>query len=344
MAVPGPPGQLLKDALAGRFAPPAAYGPRCYRDFDSTLGFPGEGPWTSSSDLSPCPERSVLPCLICLEAFLFGLTCTSLHFWTLTWIRLLSLTWTSGLFDATLGFPGEGWVFLLLFFRVWIGFAMDAPAPRTPADTARADRRSELYLVPDRVVRQATPSNRARLLKEFDCWLRTELSTTFEMLIALGFEESETISLTLVRYGQHLFRNGAAYNRYSETINAVSSLRPGIRRSLNLGAAWDLALAWLAEEPHVHHRALPRGVLLALLTAALIWGWLPEAAIFAMCWTGFLKFARHWRPLAPTSYSLPVGMLPQARHFCCFKSGIQKTEAELPVIRQLASTSPTSYN
>ena len=147
---------------------------------------------------------------------------------------------------------------LLLLFRARVGFAMDAPAPRTTADTARADRRSQLHIIPDRVVRQATRTNRARLLHELDAWLRGEQLTTFEMLMALGFEESETIALTLVRYGQHLFRSGAAYNRYSETLNAVAGWRPGLRRSL--GAAWDLAFDWLSEEPHVHHRALPRQV------------------------------------------------------------------------------------
>ena len=99
-------------------------------------------------------------------------------------------------------------------FRVGVGAAMDAPAPYTPADTARADRRSQLHIIPERVVRQATRNNRARLLHEFDAWLRSEQLTTFDMLMALGLQDSETIiALILVRYGQHLFRSGAAYNR-----------------------------------------------------------------------------------------------------------------------------------
>ena len=176
---------------------------------------------------------------------------------------------------------------------------------------------------------------------EFDAWLRSEQLTTFEMLMALGLEDSETIALILVRYGQHLFRSGAAYNRYSETINAVAGLRPGLRRSL--GAAWDLAFAWLSEEPHVHHRALPRGVLLALLAASLFWGWLSEAAIFALCWAGLLRVGeRHWRRLAPTSCSL--GMLPRTLLFCCFKSGTPKLGVELLGIRPLELTSPTSFS
>ena len=65
-----------------------------------------------------------------------------------------------------------------------------------------------------------------------------------------SLEDAETIASTLVMYGQELFRAGAAYGRYSETINAVAS------------ASWDLAFAWQAEEPHL------RGALLAILAWA----------------------------------------------------------------------------
>ena len=103
-------------------------------------------------------------------------------------------------------------------------------------------------------------------------------------MLVWPLDRTEEISAMLVEYGRSLFRNGAAYYRYSETISAIAAARPGIRR--HLGAAWDLAFAWLSEEPHAHHRALPKGVLLAILAAALTWGWIREAAVFALSWTG----------------------------------------------------------
>ena len=35
--------------------------------------------------------------------------------------------------------------------------------------------------------------------------------------------------------------------------------------------------------------ALPKGVLLACLTTALLWGWLSESALFGLCWAGVLR-------------------------------------------------------
>ena len=80
---------------------------------------------------------------------------------------------------------------------------------------------------------------------------------------------------------------GQAYYKFSETINAVASLRPSIRR--NLTRPWDLAFAWLTEEPSTHHKAMPKSILLAILSVALLWGWAVEAAIFGMTWAGLLR-------------------------------------------------------
>ena len=110
---------------------------------------------------------------------------------------------------------------------------------------------------------------------------------TLKAILSWPLDRTEEISGILVSYGRSLFRAGAAYYRYSETINAVAAARPGIRR--HLGSAWDLAFAWLSEEPHAHHKALPKGVLLAVLAAALSWGWLREAAVFALAWAGLLR-------------------------------------------------------
>ena len=158
------------------------------------------------------------------------------------------ISWIFSFFDSCHGFPGEGWVFLQGWVSVFLlCAAMAFPAPMTPAHW----RRQPLLLVADRVVRPATRSSRARLLQDFDSWLRSRRLGSLEDLLSRSFEEAEQIAQVLVHYGQDLFRSGAAYGRFSETINAVSAARPGIRRALS--AAWDLAFAWQAEEPHAHH-------------------------------------------------------------------------------------------
>ena len=285
----GPPSSLICSALGGSAEPRPSGG--CLRDFDATLGYPGEGPVPSNLNVTESlPPLLPGPFLEgALEhAWLFFVplaltwaratspvpfSCTDLGF-TTTWISLASLLlWTSLSFDSTLGFPGEGWSLFRVLLGIWgvgsLVAAMAPPAPRTPADARRAETRAPLVLFADRVVRPSTRANRAKLLEEFDAWLRQAGYASLKAMLIWPLDRTEEISATIVEYGRTLFRTGAAYYRYSETINAVAAARPGIRR--HLGSAWDLAFAWLAEEPHAHHRALPKGVLLALLTAALTW-------------------------------------------------------------------------
>lgn len=65
-----------------------------------------------------------------------------------------------------------------------------------------------------------------------------------------------------------------AYGHYAETINGVAS-RPRVRRLLQ--QAWDLAYAWVRQEPPCHHLALPWQAVLSLVATAFYWGWIKEA-------------------------------------------------------------------
>ena len=323
--------------------------------FDSTRGFPGEGPYAATFLLGPglglllvihplvwgvfllgrackCPlDRSAFTSEFLVLApsknfgtFAFCLTACNGHLGPpCAWPGLEMRPWpaaapvthssSAGLpgaasswiplqgpafgplrdFDSSLGFPGEGW-FLFRVFRAFGGFwflasraAMASPAPRAPAELERAARRQTSNLVADRVVRPATRGNREKLLSEFDNWLSFSGKGSLQELVALPFDQAETIAANLVAYGQYLFRSGLPYYKYSETINGLATLSPGIRRSLTY--AWDLAFAWLSEEPPVHHAALPKGILLALLAASLFWGWLNEAGVFGLAWCGLLR-------------------------------------------------------
>ncbi|OLP87334.1 Protein MEMO1, partial [Symbiodinium microadriaticum] len=240
-----PPSKLLCDVLAGRHsALPAPYVPDCHRDFDACLGYPGEGPglafcWArlspllfSLSPLAHCGARALT-----FRPFLWGpllsFPCHSIPHLACLWISISADLPADPLlrpvFDSSLGFPGEGWfcwVFLSLWFSGFrVGRAMDLSAPRTPADARRAELRRPLQIVADRVIRPVTRANRARLLEDFDGWLRTTQNTNLAELLKTPWEQVEQISAFLVQFGQQLFRTGSPYYRYSETINGVAAAR-----------------------------------------------------------------------------------------------------------------------
>ena len=99
--------------------------------------------------------------------------------------------------------------------------------------------------------------------------------------------DSELVTEALIAYGKELYYGGKPYGRFAETINAVTSARPFLRKQVQ--PVWDLAFNWVADEPHEHHPALPLSILLAISGLSLLWGWHHEACIYLMCWTGLLR-------------------------------------------------------
>lgn len=159
--------------------------------------------------------------------------------------------------------------------------------PETAGDQDRARRRQDVVLVADRVVKQQTRNRRDLLLEDFGAWLAKFARTTLRELIDGRDVDPEQVSEYLVAYGKQLYYAGKPYGKFSETINAVAWRKPNLRR--NLVAAWDLAFAWVADEPHSHHPAMPLVVVLAFSSLALLWGWPQEAALLLLTWCGLLR-------------------------------------------------------
>lgn len=160
-------------------------------------------------------------------------------------------------------------------------------AAQSPAERLRAQMRSDALLFSTRAVKPKTREQREIYLERFRSWLWNERGLSFKFLIEQKPADPERIASLLVEYGRELFHAGKAYGIFSETINAVAVQRPLIRKQLT--QAWDLAFAWLADEPHVHHPALPLSVMCGLVTVALTWGWPYEAAIIMLTWAGLLR-------------------------------------------------------
>ena len=196
-------------------------------------------------------------------------------------------------FDKTLGFPGEGPCPSPLQLLCWLlllplaALSMPLLVPRNAADAARLAGRSPLGLPSGRKVLPRTSGNRAVRTAAFSQWLLEVSGQTLETALAVKPFDVEVFVGLLVEYGRDLYGSGRPYWHFEETVNAITSIKPVLRRQVQ--AAWDLAFAWLAEEPSSHHTALPAVLLPGLLTTCLVWGWLREAGVFALAWGGILR-------------------------------------------------------
>ena len=70
-------------------------------------------------------------------------------------------------------------------------------------------------------------------------------------------------------------------------MNAVAGLDSLIKRSLT--GAWDLAYTWVEAEPGRHHLPMPLPVMAAMISLALVKGWLRIASLLGIGWAGLLR-------------------------------------------------------
>ncbi|CAE7935542.1 unnamed protein product, partial [Symbiodinium sp. KB8] len=194
-------------------------------------------------------------------------------------------------FDSTLGFPGEGPLFEKLFFCVCVALTASLGAcvlqPRNTADLLRQRGRSPGLLPTGRPVQPRTKANRGPLTAAFSQWLLDVLGFSLDTALQRKPFDHDVFCEYVIAFGNDLYASGRPYWHYAETINALTSLRPSLRKQMQ--GAWDLAFTWLSEEPYVHHTAMPAPVLIAVLSTCLLWGWIKEAGIFALCWGALLR-------------------------------------------------------
>ena len=251
-------------------------------------------------------------------------------------------------FDKTLGFPGEGpvWIWFIFVFSSYPpGFHLGSldfvrhfllcsqsfahsvnpcsclaaamPVvdshgqlePRDRGDVRRAAERAALLLTDGRPVQPKTRDNREALLQKFDTWLRAT-GDSVRGLVDAQDPDVDRINTLLELYGRDLFRAGRPYNHYAETLNAISSRRPRLRRSLQ--QAWNLAFSWLKEEPGSHHVALPWQCPVAPVTTSWMWGWFQVAGILALSWGGVTRIgeaavALRRNLLLPSDFGWTIG-------------------------------------
>ena len=195
--------------------------------------------------------------------------------------------------------PKPSRLFWIFFLSVWSpctgsrGVAgrfipvVSAMEPNSALERKRAEQRAHVVLAGDRVVLDVTRNRRKVLLKKFQVWLWSTKGISLLFLLKNKPADPELISFWLVEYGKQMYKSGKAYNSFAETINAVAGARPQIKKQLT--QAWDYAFSWVADEPFGHHPAMPAGILIALMSLSLLWGWPKVAAAFGLAWAGVLR-------------------------------------------------------
>ena len=243
------------------------------RIFDSTRGYPGEGPCNHTDAFSvslgsffglgafqPKPHDNPNPCR-----------------WNLIIYRD---SWTPSP-------PLFVWVRPFLFFPLVPPFEAMPIAAVTPAENRRAaERQQRPDLRPGRPVTDATTGLRERYWDIFLRWAYNEGLDIDATLLDYMYNIDE-LNFIMVRYGRELYRAGKTYNQFAETLNALTTLKPGLRRMLT--AAWDLGLSWTKQEPSQHHIPLPVPILLAMISISLTWGWVYMTGILALGFGGLLR-------------------------------------------------------
>ena len=221
-------------------------------DFDSTLGYPGEGPSSPPSLLVALP----------------------LIFAVVSWI------------STTGGSKGKPLILgVITGHLIPVCHGVSGPTATT-GDLLRQRARAGLKLDVGRPVTEGTRAVREDLFSQFDSWLQSA-GLSFDEIFMTSPTDLDRINKVLVEYGRLLFDLGKPYYFYAETLNCITTRRAILRRSI--GAAWDLAFMWRSHEPTEHHAAMPHQILLGVLSTCLVWGWLREAACFALAWGALLR-------------------------------------------------------
>ena len=168
--------------------------------FDSTFGFPGEGPTH----------------LLWISCLAFGLLFGPLRLPAPCGLRL------QGCFG----------------FLVLVEPAAAMEAARTKkTESQRKEARAGTVLEKGRPMLPSTRSRREKLQEFFEEWLR-ERGRTWAGLQALAKHDVEQLNEILIWYGQWLYAEGKPYYHLSETINMFSLACPQVRRQLQ--PAWDI--------------------------------------------------------------------------------------------------------
>ena len=115
-------------------------------------------------------------------------------------------------------------------------------------------------------------------------WLFDSYGISLETFLS---REPREVDKILVAWGQEKYERGDAAGTFTNTILACCDEAPELRRSTP--RAWELLDHWLTLMPFTNHVPCPPALLLAMMSLAILWGWVDMAVFLALSWTGLLR-------------------------------------------------------
>jgi len=131
--------------------------------------------------------------------------------------------------------------------------------------------------------RDATRSRRADLIDAFETWLRGQRGLELTQAVS----EPRSLDQALAVYGQVLYDRQAPQSHFPELLNGLRNRYRHLDHQL--GEAWAVRTVWQRLEPGQSRAPVPESLAQAMVSVALIWGWLPLGALIALAFEGALR-------------------------------------------------------
>lgn len=151
------------------------------------------------------------------------------------------------------------------------------PGPRRGV----AERRRAEDLIDVALVEPTTQKLQHRVWLAFDTWLSATFS---QAAVAEMFRCPSLVALVLQKYGVELFVRGSALYEFRHLLVIAQQQIPLIKPAIN--SAWQLLAKWEAIRPVTHRIPLPEVLFKAMISIAVLWGWMRWAATLTVAFEG----------------------------------------------------------
>ena len=158
----------------------------------------------------------------------------------------------------------------------------DNPGPRRARSTPV--RRDASTLAHTLLVEPSTELLGTKVWSQFKGWcLRDMCESDFEAFAAIPATLSELVEA----FGLDLFSKGGSLYVLRHLITAIQRWNPQFRSQL--GRCWQLVGRWESLEPVSHRVPLPLVIFRAMVSVAILWGWMRFAGIMVLTFGGICR-------------------------------------------------------
>eukprot|EP00438_Fugacium_kawagutii_P021961 Skav208057 [mRNA] locus=scaffold1124:175499:180298:- [translate_table: standard] len=170
------------------------------------------------------------------------------------------------------------------------------------------------------LVEPTTSALQSRIYKSFEEWLHSSLSAQARQEIMLC---PTLVVLILQRYGYHLFSTGKALYEFRHLLVVMQQGFPWIRQ--HMSPAWTLITKWEALQPVQHRKPLHSILFKALVSLALLKGWLRWSATLVLGFEGIARISEVLRAFR-SDLILPSDQFDESKTFAFLRVSNPKTK------------------